>query len=174
MSLNVIVTESVAVTVCVLLQGSCVSDALQVLPLFIPCPNQLHNIGLNRECFVPNPSATSSLNLAMYSFVGKLFAIALHKKNVLALAFPSMVWKYMVCVYAQHSPFHSHCYYHSPFHFRFHCHCHCHSHSHIHNRWMSPSSSRTSRRSISTASRSSSDSSRPKSQRPSSGTSSVT
>lgn len=42
------------------------------LPLLIPCPNQSHAVGQNREKWVPNPGSTSAVHLKMYSFLGKL------------------------------------------------------------------------------------------------------
>jgi E3 ubiquitin-protein ligase HERC2 len=30
-----------------------------VLPLFLPCPNARDQVGKNRECYIPNPAATS-------------------------------------------------------------------------------------------------------------------
>lgn len=63
------------------------------VPLFIKCQNSIHNAGLNREKFVPNPSCTSDGELEMYRFIGKLLGISLHKTNILALDWPSLTWK---------------------------------------------------------------------------------
>jgi len=65
----------------------------KLLPLFIPCPNQVSNIGLNREKWIPNPTATSSLYLQMYEFLGKLMGAAMRSGNLLDLDLPSIVWK---------------------------------------------------------------------------------
>lgn len=46
-------------------------------PLFVECPNQKNNVGLNREKWVINPSANSSLHLAMYEFLGVLMVLLL-------------------------------------------------------------------------------------------------
>ncbi|PRP87156.1 putative HECT E3 ubiquitin ligase [Planoprotostelium fungivorum] len=64
------------------------------VPLFIPCPNA-KGFGDNQEKFVPNPGATSTLQLSMFSFVGKLMGVAMRAKHVLNLDLPSIVWKYL-------------------------------------------------------------------------------
>eukprot|EP00743_Colponemidia_sp_Colp-15_P004697 GILK01005060.1.p1 GENE.GILK01005060.1~~GILK01005060.1.p1 ORF type:complete len:518 (-),score=109.58 GILK01005060.1:144-1697(-) len=65
------------------------------VPLFIPCPNS-RGFGDNQEKFIPNPSATSSLHLSMYSFVGKMMGVAIRLKHFLNLDLPSIVWKPLV------------------------------------------------------------------------------
>lgn len=45
---------------------------------------------------MPNPVATSSLQLSMYSFVGKLMGIAIRGKHFLNLDLPSILWKQLV------------------------------------------------------------------------------
>ncbi len=65
------------------------------VPLFIPCPNS-RGFGDNQEKWVPNPAASSSLQLSMYSFVGKLMGVAIRGKHVLNLDLPSIVWKQLV------------------------------------------------------------------------------
>lgn len=42
------------------------------------------------------PSATSSTQLAMYEFLGKIFGVVLHTKFTLNLDLPSVVWKPLV------------------------------------------------------------------------------
>ena len=39
-------------------------------------PNGRSRIGQNRECWVPRPSATRPLDLALFEFVGQLFGAA--------------------------------------------------------------------------------------------------
>lgn len=84
------------------------------VPLFIKCPNA-SGFGNNQEKYVPNPSATSSLHLSMYAFVGKLMVrpprsqhivllscvgvaqgMAIRGKHMLNLDLPAMVWKPLV------------------------------------------------------------------------------
>lgn len=64
-----------------------------ILPLFIPCPNAREQIGLNRNHYVPNPSATSPIELNMFEFLGKLLGVAMRSGELLTLDFPSIVWK---------------------------------------------------------------------------------
>ena len=62
-------------------------------PLFLPSPNRVNSVGLNREKYIINPAATSPLALEMFTFVGALFGIALRTKYTLPLDLPSLVWK---------------------------------------------------------------------------------
>ncbi|MDO9333735.1 MAG: hypothetical protein Q7T57_04350, partial [Dehalococcoidales bacterium] len=66
------------------------------LSLFILCPNAREQIGQNRNHYVPNPSATSPIELAMFEFLGKLMGVAMRSGDLLALDLPSMVWKPLV------------------------------------------------------------------------------
>lgn len=67
------------------------------LPLFILCPNGRTNVGLNRDCWIPNtfsPQESIPNKLAkQYRFVGQLMGMAMRKKNYLDLKFPSLLWK---------------------------------------------------------------------------------
>ncbi len=74
----------------------CADLQSNTLPLLCPVPNAVHSTGINREKWLPNPSATSATNLEMFSFLGKLIAVALHKRNLLALDLPSMFWKQLL------------------------------------------------------------------------------
>jgi len=66
------------------------------LPLFLRCPNGVNNVGINREKWVPNPSATSALHLELFAFLGKLMGYAIRSQNYLDLNFPSILWKQLV------------------------------------------------------------------------------
>lgn len=66
------------------------------LPLLIRTPNGTHAVGQNREKWLLNPGATSSLHLEMFCFLGKLMGIAIRSKNYLALNIPSIIWKLLV------------------------------------------------------------------------------
>jgi hypothetical protein len=52
--------------------------------------------GENQDKWIPNPFATTSLQLSMYAFVGKLMGIAIRGKHMLNLDLPSIVWKQLV------------------------------------------------------------------------------
>lgn len=66
------------------------------LPLFIRTRNGVGNIGQNKEKWVLNPAAKSSLHMEMFSFLGKLMAIAIRSKEYLGLNIPSIIWKLLV------------------------------------------------------------------------------
>lgn len=78
------------------LESACSELKSEVLPLFIPCPNAREDIGMNRDKWVPRPSATRPLYLTMYEFLGKLMGLAIRTKNILNLNLPSIVWKPLV------------------------------------------------------------------------------
>jgi hypothetical protein len=63
------------------------------LPLLIRTPNGTHAVGQNREKWLLNPGASSSLHMEMFCFLGKLMGIAIRSKNYLALNIPSIIWK---------------------------------------------------------------------------------
>jgi hypothetical protein len=64
--------------------------------LFLPSPNQTAKLGENRSCMVPNPGATSRLQLEQFEFVGKMMGLALRTRNLFAVQLPSVVWKALV------------------------------------------------------------------------------
>eukprot|EP00457_Paulinella_chromatophora_P001529 gb/GEZN01001531.1/.p1 GENE.gb/GEZN01001531.1/~~gb/GEZN01001531.1/.p1 ORF type:complete len:768 (-),score=240.41 gb/GEZN01001531.1/:611-2914(-) len=64
--------------------------------LFLPCPNALADVGENKDQYIPNPQATSSLHLSMLAFVGKLMGVAIRGKHDLDLSLPLFVWRYLV------------------------------------------------------------------------------
>ena len=64
------------------------------LPLFLHSQNHIVGMGERREVWVPNTSlATSSSELAKYSFVGKLLGMAHRGEIQMDLAFPPSFWK---------------------------------------------------------------------------------
>lgn len=63
-----------------------------VLPLLLRTPNGRHAAGYNREKFILHPNATSSTQLSMLSFLGKLMGIAIRSKEFLALNIAPFVW----------------------------------------------------------------------------------
>jgi len=66
------------------------------LPLFIRTRNGVGNIGQNKEKWVFNPAAKSSLHMEMFSFLGKLMGTAIRSKEYLGLNIPSIIWKLLV------------------------------------------------------------------------------
>ena len=69
--------------------------------LFVPCPNGVHDINLNKEKFVPNPKYKGDCNTsatAMYEFVGKMMGVSLRTNLSLPFHFSSMVWNELVMI----------------------------------------------------------------------------
>ena len=62
------------------------------LSLLLRTPNGRHGVGFNREKWILNPGATSSVEMEMFAFLGKLMGIAMRSKDYLALNLPSIVW----------------------------------------------------------------------------------
>lgn len=70
-------------------------DELQssYLRLLVPCPNNTHNIGENREAWIINPAADTKQDLELFLFLGKLMGAAIRTQNNLNLSFPPLFWK---------------------------------------------------------------------------------
>eukprot|EP01012_Entosiphon_sulcatum_P010360 TRINITY_DN16038_c0_g1_i1.p1 TRINITY_DN16038_c0_g1~~TRINITY_DN16038_c0_g1_i1.p1 ORF type:complete len:4478 (+),score=532.68 TRINITY_DN16038_c0_g1_i1:861-14294(+) len=70
------------------------SDAL---PLFLPAPNQASDdgLGLGRDFWVPNPAATSPLQLAQFEFLGALMGGTFRTSESLTLSVPPFFWKHL-------------------------------------------------------------------------------
>ena len=70
------------------------------LPLLIESSNTRSTVdderALSNECWVLNPHATSTDQIQMFEFVGKLMGIAARQKNYMDIALAPMVWKEIV------------------------------------------------------------------------------
>jgi hypothetical protein len=67
--------------------------------LFVPCPNSMHDVHLNKEKFIPNPKYRDDhLAMEMYLFVGKMMGVSLRANLCLPFQLPSFVWKATVGV----------------------------------------------------------------------------
>ncbi|RNF12537.1 putative ubiquitin-protein ligase [Trypanosoma rangeli] len=66
------------------------------LPLFVPSPNQVHDIGDARELFVVRPVMEPPVRLSMYQFFGRLVAGCLRSSEPLPIYLPSCIWKALV------------------------------------------------------------------------------
>jgi E3 ubiquitin-protein ligase HERC2 len=66
------------------------------LPMFIRSQNNRGNVGVGRDMWIPNPSATNSTATLMYVMLGKLMGMAIRNKMYMAFSFPSIVWKGLV------------------------------------------------------------------------------
>lgn len=63
------------------------------LPLLISTPNGRDDTGTNRDCFILNPMAKSTLHLNMFNFLGVLIGIAIRTGSPLSLNLAEPVWK---------------------------------------------------------------------------------
>ncbi|KDO26316.1 hypothetical protein SPRG_20606 [Saprolegnia parasitica CBS 223.65] len=59
------------------------------LPLLLPTPNHVHNVGNNRDAYVLHPRPSPDLLV----FLGKLLGVAMRSKEYLALNLSQVVWK---------------------------------------------------------------------------------
>ena len=66
------------------------------LPLLLQTPNGRHAVGINREKWILHPGSTQRTHMEMFTFLGKLFGIAIRAKEYLALHIPSIIWKLLV------------------------------------------------------------------------------
>ena len=64
-----------------------------VLPLFIPCGNQVAKVGDNRDKWVVNPGATSSAQMKAFEFIGALIGMSIRSGILIDLRLPAMFWK---------------------------------------------------------------------------------
>ncbi len=65
---------------------------LAYLHLFTSVFSALPDTGYNREKWILNPGAVSSIQLEMFAFLGKLMGIAVRTKEYLPLNIPSIIW----------------------------------------------------------------------------------
>jgi len=73
-------------------------DELQsgLLPLFILTPNGREDSGVNRDCYLFNPSAVTTEELNMLRFLGILMGIAVRTGSPLSLDIAPPMWKLLV------------------------------------------------------------------------------
>jgi hypothetical protein len=64
--------------------------------LFLKTPNQIAHLGENRNCFIPNPAATSNLQLAQFEFLGKLLGLSLRTRTLFNVPVPPLIWNALV------------------------------------------------------------------------------
>ena len=78
------------------LAGLCAELMSAATPLFLPSPNQRHNIGDQRDKFILNPAARRPLHMSMYQFLGRLMGGCVRGGEPLPLYISSLVWKRLV------------------------------------------------------------------------------
>ena len=66
------------------------------VPILIPTPNGREETGVNRDCFILNPEATSPIHLNMFRFLGALLGIAIRSGSPVDLRLAPPVWKQLV------------------------------------------------------------------------------
>ena len=66
------------------------------VPLLIQTPNGRDDTGVNRDCFIINPTATSPIHLNMFRFLGALMGIAVRSGSPVNLSIAPPVWKQLV------------------------------------------------------------------------------
>jgi hypothetical protein len=63
------------------------------LRLLVSVPNQTHNVGEHRDCWIVNPSANTSTDQDLFLFLGKIMGVAIRTQNNLNLTLPPLFWK---------------------------------------------------------------------------------
>ena len=66
------------------------------LSLLCLCPNAQHQVYMNMDKYVPNPSQSGPMAMSMFEFVGKLMGLSLRAKLALPFEFPSLLWRQVV------------------------------------------------------------------------------
>jgi hypothetical protein len=75
------------------------SEPVISLQLLVHCPNYWTGCGDNRDSYLPNPAATSTREIQMFEFLGKLMGIALRTKEVVVdIDFPPLIWKSLLAI----------------------------------------------------------------------------
>jgi len=75
-----------------------ISEELQskFLQLFVPCQNNVQNIGENRDAWIINAAADSDLLKEMFFFFGMMMGVAIRTQNNLNFSFPPIFWKKII------------------------------------------------------------------------------
>lgn len=66
------------------------------VPLLIQTPNGREDTGVNRDCFILNPTAISPIHINMFRFLGALMGIAIRTGSPINLSLAPPVWKQIV------------------------------------------------------------------------------
>ena len=78
------------------LAGLCAELMSGATPLFLPSPNQRHNVGAQRDKWTLNPAANKPLHFSMLTFLGRLMGGCVRGGEPLPLYITSDVWKSIV------------------------------------------------------------------------------
>ena len=80
-------------------------EVLERLKLFIRSPNSVHNLGQERDKFVPNPQAVDNTAMQNYYKLGFVMAATYKSGEILNINLPSMLWKFLLSTKIQFSKF---------------------------------------------------------------------
>lgn len=77
---------------------SAVCEELQspYLPLLVQCANGVHNLGNNRDSWLPSPVCSKPHHLSMFLFLGKLLGVAIRTNLPLNLSLAPFFWKRLI------------------------------------------------------------------------------
>lgn len=64
--------------------------------MFIKSPNSKHNVGEEREKWIPNPKANSLSDLDNFYKLGYFISVAFKQQECLNLSLPSILWKFIL------------------------------------------------------------------------------
>ena len=71
-------------------------EIMEKLKIFVKTPNAVHNVGEEREKWVPNPKANSRTDLENFYKVGFVIAFVLKTRECLEVSITSLFWKYLI------------------------------------------------------------------------------
>jgi len=73
-----------------------VEEVLQRLDLFVPTPNSKHGIAEERDKFIANPRARTSVDLFNFYKLGFVMGTVLTGGDIVPLSLPSIFWRFLV------------------------------------------------------------------------------
>lgn len=71
-------------------------ELVDTLRLFIPSPNSVSNLGVERDKWVPNPKRTSKRDFLNFYRLGFIMGICNQNREIMNLNIPSIFWKYLL------------------------------------------------------------------------------
>lgn len=66
------------------------------VPLLVPTPNAVNDVGFNRDRYLLNPQMNAAQHISWYKFLGVLFGVAIRTKKPLAIPLAPLIWKLFV------------------------------------------------------------------------------
>lgn len=71
-------------------------QVLGVLKLFVRSPNSVHNLGRERDKYIPNPSAVDVRSMDNYFKLGFIMAAVYVSGEIININLPSIFWKFLL------------------------------------------------------------------------------